>query len=67
MSVFKAVADRKGAHYLVNVFSAIEVGGTFAKLGALMLNASEYAAFVIAFDADHIILSRSNVNQEKNP
>lgn len=52
--VFRTRSQKLGGHYHVRVFAADRPDHTFANIGTLVMDESDYASFVAAFKADHL-------------
>jgi hypothetical protein len=52
--VFRTRAEKLGGHYHVRVFSAQGVDHTFAGIGTLVMDESDYAAFTEALRGEHL-------------
>lgn len=51
--VFKTRAEKRGGHMHVTVFSANAPDQTFANIGTLVMDVSDYVAFNKNFNAQH--------------
>ena len=51
--VFKTRAEKRGGHFHVRVFSADGPDHTFANMGTLVMDESDYFSFITRFHATH--------------
>jgi hypothetical protein len=52
--VFKAVAEKRGGHYHVDVYVAPSPTTTYARTGTLVMSEADYDSFTDRFAAEHI-------------
>jgi len=53
--VFKTRDEKRGGHVHVTVFSSNSPDQTYANIGTLVMDASDYLAFNVSFKAQHEI------------
>ncbi len=54
--VFKTRAEKRGGHMHVTIFSSNSPTQTYANIGTLVMDASDYVAFTVCFKALHEIM-----------